>query len=795
VARSAEHIFEEVQLLYNMGVRRFVFIDDIFNLKKENSERFFKLILKHKMKLQLFFSNGMRGDILTKDYIDLMVEAGTVDLALAMETASPRLQKLIGKNLDLDKLHENMDYICQKHPYVISELFSMHGFPTETESEAQSTMDFIKSFRWLHLPQAHILKIYPNTDMADIAIKNGISQEAIDRSENLAFHQLPETLPFDKSFTRRYQADYLDYILSKERLLHVLPYQMKILTEDELLQKYNSFLPTKINCLQDLCQLAGISPEEFGPLDFLPADHMKVSDFDPKLEQHFKPLTPPKEKDALRIMLMDVSQFFSGEFDMLYDVSEPPLGLMYLLTYLNKIYGSRVKGKVIKSRIDFDNFEQLKALMEEFRPEIIGIRSLTFFNQFFHKTTTMIREWGFNGLVIAGGPYATSDYKRILRDRNVDLVVLGEGEITFGELIGEIMANGGRLPGEDTLEKIPGIAYAKRETHPMRKNVFDREVIFCDHLDLAASKPSIPERNSSDHLTHVGRPSDISYVIYTSGTTGRPKGVPIQHRNVVRLMLNDRFQFDFNSADVWTMFHSYSFDFSVWEMYGALLYGGKLVVVPDMVARDPHRFLDLLKKYRVTVLNQTPSAFYQLSEEDTRHENCRLNLAYIIFGGEALKPFKLKHWQEKYPRTELINMFGITETTVHVTYKEITRKEIDFNQSNIGRPIPTMKLFVLGRNLELLPIGVPGELFIEGDGVASGYLNQPELSQQKFVENPFIPGDRLYRSGDAGRVLDNGDIEYLGRIDNQIQLRGFRVELGEIENQLLKHTGCGGGGL
>jgi amino acid adenylation domain-containing protein len=289
------------------------------------------------------------------------------------------------------------------------------------------------------------------------------------------------------------------------------------------------------------------------------------------------------------------------------------------------------------------------------------------------------------------------------------------------------------------------------------------------------------------HLTHLTHPTHLSYIIYTSGTTGKPKGVMIEHRNVVRLMFNDQFQFDFGSSDVWTLFHSYCFDFSVWEMYGALLYGGKLVIIPKMTARDPGAFLKVLMENGVTVLNQTPAAFYQLVDEELKQLSKALHLKYVIFGGEALKPIKLKKWKERYPGTKLINMFGITETTVHVTFKEITGKEIAANESNVGKPIPTLSTYIMDNHQGLLAIGVPGELCVGGAGVGRGYLNRAELTKEKFVENTYKPAERLYRSGDLLKLFADGEMEYLGRIDQQVQVRGFRVELGEIENRLLNH--------
>ncbi|WP_217606646.1 non-ribosomal peptide synthetase [Chitinophaga sp. GbtcB8] len=292
---------------------------------------------------------------------------------------------------------------------------------------------------------------------------------------------------------------------------------------------------------------------------------------------------------------------------------------------------------------------------------------------------------------------------------------------------------------------------------------------------------------SGENVPALIQPESLAYVIYTSGSTGNPKGALITNRNVVRLFMTSRPLFDFGADDVWTMFHSYCFDFSVWEMYGALLFGGKLVMVPAVTARDPQSFIRLMHREGVTILNQTPSSFYNLIRQELQENVAGLKVRYVIFGGEALSPGALAEWKLRYPATRLINMYGITETTVHVTYKEIREEEIACNTSNIGRPIPTLYCYVLDQHQRLLPAGVPGELHVGGAGLARGYLNRDELTAQRFITSPFRKGERLYRSGDLVRMMENGEMEYIGRIDNQVKIRGYRIELGEIANALEAH--------
>ena len=286
---------------------------------------------------------------------------------------------------------------------------------------------------------------------------------------------------------------------------------------------------------------------------------------------------------------------------------------------------------------------------------------------------------------------------------------------------------------------------------------------------------------------------DPAYVIYTSGSTGQPKGCVVTHRNVVRLMVNDRFRFDFSRRDTWVVAHSFAFDFSVWEMYGALLYGGRLVVAPRDDVRNPAALRALLRRHRVTVLNQTPGSFYALIdvERSEEHHDLDDHLRLVIFGGDRLDPVQLRPWVEIYPleRVQLVNMYGITETTVHVSYGPLSRDDIfgEMRRSLVGVPLPETRVYVCGSGLTLQPLGVAGELYIGGSGVCRGYLNRPELTAQRFVPSPFRQGETLYRSGDVGRWLPGGTLEYFGRNDNQVQIRGFRVELGEIERVLASH--------
>lgn len=303
-----------------------------------------------------------------------------------------------------------------------------------------------------------------------------------------------------------------------------------------------------------------------------------------------------------------------------------------------------------------------------------------------------------------------------------------------------------------------------------------------------------PETNLDG--TRMGlRPEHLAYIIYTSGSTGMPKGAMVTHGNVTRLFSATGARFGFTMNDVWTLFHSCAFDFSVWEIWGALLYGGRLVIVSQAVARSSEEFYELLCREQVSILNQTPSAFRQLMAVQGLSQQ-RHGLRHVIFGGEVLEVGSLRPWYERKENqpTELVNMYGITETTVHVTHRAIEEKDTRGNcHSPIGQRIGDLELYILDGWGEPVPKGVAGEIYVGGAGVTRGYLNRPELTAERFLVNPFAnhAGARMYRSGDLGRWLEDGTIEFLGRNDFQVKIRGYRIELGEIEAALREQEGVG----
>ncbi|GAA5039860.1 amino acid adenylation domain-containing protein [Thermocatellispora tengchongensis] len=402
------------------------------------------------------------------------------------------------------------------------------------------------------------------------------------------------------------------------------------------------------------------------------------------------------------------------------------------------------------------------------------------------------------GAVAYTGEDATLDYAEL--DRRAErraraLRGLGAGP---GELVGVCLERGADLVVTLLAVLKSGAAYLPMDVrHPrerLRATVEDagaRIVVAEDFppaegrtLVRPADLDAAPEAGHADGPQ--ASPDDPAYVIFTSGSTGRPKGVVIPHRNVPALLAAVADDMRLGPEDVWTWFHSAAFDFSVWEIWGCLLTGGRLVMTPYWVSRAPHEFHRLLAEQRVTVLSQTPSAFAQLIHADAG-TSADLAVRLVILGGEPLDVRILKEWFADHPpaRCRVVNMFGITETTVHVTAQTVTAREMVERSRSVGGALPGWTVSVRDPEGRPVPFGAAGEIYVGGAGVALGYLNRPELTAERFVDDPY-GGGRLYRSGDRGRLRPDGRLDHLGRLDNQVQLRGFRIELDEVRAALVE---------
>ena len=373
--RSVESVFDEVKYLHDIGVRKSEFIDDAFNVNINEFKAFFRKVIDAKMDMSFYFQSGLRGDLLDKEAIDLMVEGGTKSMNLSLESASPRLQKLMGKYLQIDRLRDNLDYIVRNYPQIIIGLNAMHGFPTETEEEAQATVDFIMQIKWLHFAQLHNVRIFPNSRLEQVALDNGVTKQEIEESLTLPYHIIPPTIKLNHDFSRRLRLTFVHkYILNPERLRYVLQQQLAVMNEEELIYKYRTIFPTHIDTLDDILRLARLKREAID-ISKMPKAEIPQIDYPRRTEI--------PAQDACRILFVDASYFFSADRESEIQAVEPPLGCMAILSYLNERYGARIYGEIIKTGVDVDTMEELRAYATAFKPDLLMLRTLTYYKDFF----------------------------------------------------------------------------------------------------------------------------------------------------------------------------------------------------------------------------------------------------------------------------------------------------------------------------------------------------------------------------------------------------------------------------
>jgi amino acid adenylation domain-containing protein len=313
------------------------------------------------------------------------------------------------------------------------------------------------------------------------------------------------------------------------------------------------------------------------------------------------------------------------------------------------------------------------------------------------------------------------------------------------------------------------------------------------HVLLPNDRLALLEGVQESARTLDGAPDQLAYVMFTSGSTGAPKAVQITHGNVTRLMSTTAAVYPPVAGDVWTMCHSYAFDFSVWEMWGALLHGGRLVVVDPQDVRSPDALLTLLEREGVTVLSQTPAAMLGLARADEQRPAALDRLRLVVLGGERLDPATLSTWFTRHAddAPQIVNMYGITETTVHVTHRRIKREDAmaDEGTSPIGTALPDLSVVLLDDDGGPVGVGEDGEICVSGPGLSPGYRDDPETTDRRFRSVTWGPGDvrRTYFSGDLARLTSEGELLYRGRKDEQVKVRGHRVELGEVAAALRLH--------
>ncbi|PEB43792.1 non-ribosomal peptide synthetase, partial [Bacillus thuringiensis] len=388
---------------------------------------------------------------------------------------------------------------------------------------------------------------------------------------------------------------------------------------------------------------------------------------------------------------------------------------------------------------------------------------------------------------------------RILRNKGVKpnsitgIMVERSLEMTVG-ILGILKAGGAYLPIDPS--------YPKERIEYMLKDSESKVLLFSkgnfkDSIEFQEGAIDISNeelfKGDSSNLEVVNSSRDLAYVIYTSGSTGKPKGVMIEHHSVINRINWMQSRYPLSSTDVILQKTPFTFDVSVWELFWWFFAGARVCVLIPGGEKDPEAIVSAIERNEVTTMHFVPSMLSAfLNYVDGNIETKRLSsLRQVFASGEALRLHQVEAFNSllwNTNGTRLTNLYGPTEATVDVSYFDCS---IGHELANvpIGKPIDNTELYVVNQHNQLMPVGVPGELCIAGVGLARGYLNRKELTAEKFVDNPFKPGERMYRTGDLARWLSDGNIEFLGRIDHQVKIRGYRIELGEIENVLKKQIG------
>ncbi|MCP4152637.1 MAG: amino acid adenylation domain-containing protein, partial [bacterium] len=458
----------------------------------------------------------------------------------------------------------------------------------------------------------------------------------------------------------------------------------------------------------------------------------------------------------------------------------------------------------------------------------IGIRTLTYYKEFFHKTISILRQWGVTAPIIAGGPYATSSYRTMLQDQNIDLAVLEEGEITMEEVMTAFMDNGGRIPGDEKLSTIKGIAYVPAQSKKKQRRI-NREIVLIERLtetkDLESTEtpePPVHPGKSVESLktvntvdtvdtvdiedTKAPAPAEVTapaYIIYTSGSTGKPKGVVVRHENLTNQLEGLRESFNLGADMNYLVLASFTFDVSVMHLFMPLITGARCHLVDEAFKRDAGKLWPYIQKNRIDILNIVP-AFMEVLLQNI--EKNKITFKYLFVGGDEFKPALYASLKETFRVEEIINIYGPTETTINATFFRCTAIE-PHRPLPIGRPMPNYEAYIIDNDMNPVPVGGVGELIIAGNGVASGYLNKPELTSEHFIKPSATRGYiqninaatggtpretakpliklPYYKTGDFARWRPDGTIEFVGRKDRQLKIRGYRIEPGEIEKRIL----------